>query len=107
MVVWAREDYLKEVSKKFEDKHIFEEVQNNPSILINTITHALGKVKIRGDLSNDTHNYFQVKDPKFDRVYPLSKIHKSFHNVLGRSYLQIVSSTRKVSPHLYTIIYNL
>ena len=64
VVIWDREDYLEEASNQFVDKHVFEEVQNDPGILINTITHALGKVKIWGDLSNDTHNYFLVKDSK-------------------------------------------
>ena len=45
---------------------------------------ALEKVRIRGDLSNYTRNYFLVKDPKFVRFYFLAKIHKRLHNVPGR-----------------------
>ena len=45
---------------------------------------ALEKVRIQGDLSNDTLNYFLVKDPKFARFYLLPKIHKRLHNVPGR-----------------------
>ena len=45
---------------------------------------ALEKIRIRGDLSNDTLNYFLVKDPKFARFYLLPKIHKRLHNVPGR-----------------------
>ena len=41
VVIWDREDYIKEASKQIEDKNVFEEVQNDPSILINTITHSL------------------------------------------------------------------
>ena len=84
MVVWDREDYLKEASKQLEDKDIYEEVQNDPSTLINTIMRALEKIRIRGDLSNDTLNYFLVKDPKFARFYLLPKIHKRLNNVPGR-----------------------
>ena len=84
MVVWDREDYLKEASKQLEDKDVYEEVQNDPSTLINTIMRALEKIRIRGDLSNDTLNYFLVKDPKFARFYLLPKIHKRLHNVPGR-----------------------
>ena len=40
MVIWDREDYLKEVFKPLKD-----------------------------NLSNDTRNYFLVKDPKFARFY--------------------------------------
>ena len=45
---------------------------------------ALEKIRIRGDLSNNTLNYFLVKDPKFARFYLLPKIHKRLHNVPGR-----------------------
>ena len=61
--------------KQLEDNDTYEVVQNNPSILINAILIALEKIRIRGDLSNDTINYFLVKDPKFARFYLLSKIH--------------------------------
>ena len=83
VVVWDRDDYLKEASKQLEDKDVYEEVQNDPSTLINTIMRALEKIRIRGDLSNDTLNYFLVKDPKFARFYLLPKIHKRLHNVPG------------------------
>ena len=84
VVVWDREDYLKEVSKQLEEKDVYEEVQNDPNTLINTIMRALEKIRTRGDFSNDALNYFLVKDPKFDRFYLLPKIHKRFHNLLGR-----------------------
>ena len=84
VAVWDRDDYLKEASKQLEDKDVYEEVQIDPSILINTIMQALEKIRIRGDLSNDKLNYFLVKDPKFARFYLLPKIHKRLHNVPGR-----------------------
>ena len=84
MVVWDREDYLKEASKQLEDKYVYEEVQNDLSTLINTIMQALEKIRLRGDLSNDTLNYFLVKDPKFATFYLLPNIHKRSHNVPGR-----------------------
>ena len=52
VVVWDREDYLKEASKQIEDKDVYGKVQNDPSILINSIMCALEKIRIRGDLSN-------------------------------------------------------
>ena len=83
MVFWDREDYVKETSKQLENKDAYEEVQNDPSILINTIIRALEKIRIRGDFSNYTLKYFLVKDPKFTRFYLLPKIHKRLHNVPG------------------------
>ena len=35
---------------------------------------ALEKIRLRGDLSSDTLNYFLVKDPEFARLYLLPKI---------------------------------
>ena len=45
---------------------------------------ALEKIRLHGDLSSGTLNYFLVKDPKFARFYLLPKIHKRLHDVLGR-----------------------
>ena len=45
---------------------------------------CLKKIRIRGDVFNNTLNYSLVKDPKFARFYLLSKIHKRFLNVPGR-----------------------
>ena len=84
VVVWEREDYLKEASKQLEDKDVYEEVQNDPSTLINIIVRALEKIRMRGELSNNTLKYFLVKDPKFARFYLLPKIHKRLHNFPGR-----------------------
>ena len=84
VVVWDRDDYLKEAFKQLEDKDFYEEAQNDPSTLINTIMQALEKIRIQGDLSNNAINYFLVKDPKLARFYFLPKIHMCLHNVAGR-----------------------
>ena len=91
MVVWDREDYLKEAYKQLEDKDVYEEVQNDSGILINTIMRALEKIRIWGDLRNDTLNYFLVKDPKIARFYFLPKIHKRLRNVPG---IPVISNCR-------------
>ena len=54
VVVWDREDYLKEAYKQHDDREVYEEVPNDPNVLINTITKALEKIRLRGDLSSDT-----------------------------------------------------
>ena len=84
VVVWDREDYLKEAYKQLEDREVYEEVPNDPSVLVNTIIKALEEIRLRGDLSSDTINYFVVEDSKFARFYLLPKIHKRLHNVPGR-----------------------
>ena len=84
VVVWDREDYLKEAYKQIENKDVYEKFQNDSGILINTIMRALEKIRIRGDLPNGTLSYFLVKDPKFARFYLLFKIQKRLSNVPGR-----------------------
>ena len=44
---------------------------------------TLEKIRLRGDLSSDTLNYFLVKDPKFARFYLLPKIGNCLHDVPG------------------------
>ena len=83
VIVWDREDYLKEASK-LEDKEVYLEVPNDWSALVSTIFKSLEKIRKRGDLSQDTLNYFLVKDPKFARFYLLPKVHKRLYDVPGR-----------------------
>ena len=54
VVAWDREDYLKEAYKQLEDREVYEEVSNDPNIVVNTIIKALEKNRLRSDLSNDT-----------------------------------------------------
>ena len=84
VVVWDREDYLKEAHKQLSDDEVYEEVTNDPSTLESTIFTALNKIRARGDLSADNLEYFFNKDPKFARFYLLPKIHKLLYNVPGR-----------------------
>ena len=41
---------------------------------------ALEKIRLRGDLSSDTVNFFLVKDPKLGGFYLLAKNHKRLHD---------------------------
>ena len=67
VVVWDREDYLKEAYRQLDDKEVYEQVPDDPSVLANTLMKALEKIRLRGDLSKDTLDYFLVKDSKFAR----------------------------------------
>ena len=84
VVVWYREDYLKEAHKQLSDEEVHEEVTNDPSTLESTIFNAVNKIRARGDLSVDNLEYFFNKDPRFARFYLLPKIHKRLQNVPGR-----------------------
>ena len=63
---------------------MYEQVLDDPSVLANTLMKALERMRLRGDLSKDTLDYFLIKDPKFARFYLLPKIHKRLHDVPGR-----------------------
>ena len=84
VVVWDREDYLKEAYKQLDDRKVYEEVSNDPNVLIDTIMRTLEKIRFCGDVSSDTLSYFLVEDPKFARFYLLPKVHKRFHDVPDR-----------------------
>ena len=53
---------------------MYEEVPNNPNVLVNNRIKTLGKIRLRGNFSNDTLNYFIAEDPKFVTFYLLPKI---------------------------------
>ena len=75
---------MKEAYRQLDDKEVYEQVPDDPNVLANTLMKALEKLRLRGDLSKDTLDYFLVKDPKFARFYLLPKIHKRLHDVPGR-----------------------
>ena len=84
LIVRDREDYLKEARKELEDKEVYLEVPNDSSALVRTIIKSLEKIRKRGNLSQDTLDYFLVKDPKFTRFCVLPKVHKRLYDVPGR-----------------------
>ena len=84
VVVWDREDYIKEAENQLGDTNINEEVPNDAKPLMNIVLNTLENIRKRGDICTDTLNYFLIKDAKFARFYLLPKIHKRLYNVPGR-----------------------
>ena len=68
VVVWKKEDYIKEAEKQLVDSDFSEEVPDD----------------LGGDLKKESIKYFEVKDRKFVRFYLLPKLHKRLHNLPGR-----------------------
>ena len=92
VVVWDREDYLKEAEKQLGDKEIYEELSLDPvSPLISSVKGCLSRVKNSGDTPDETLEYFFINKPKRGRFYLLPKIHKRLHNVPGRT---VISNSR-------------
>ena len=48
------------------------------------IKSVFRKIRSRGDIKDETLDYFLVNSPKLGRFYLLLKIHKRLHNVPGR-----------------------
>ena len=85
VVVWDREDYLKEAEKQLGDKETYEELSSDPvNPLKSIVKGCLLQVKNRGDIPNETFEYFFINKPKLGRFYLLPKIHKRLLNVQGR-----------------------
>ena len=78
VVVWDRDDYIKEAEEQLGHKNIYEEVCNDPRPFISTILEAIEKIRKSGHLNADTIKYFMVKNSKFARFYLLPKYINDF-----------------------------
>ena len=58
VVVWGKEDYLKEAYRQLDDKEMYRQVPYDPSVLANTLIKALEKMRLQRDLLKDTVDYF-------------------------------------------------
>ena len=84
VIVWDREDYLKEAEKLLGDKETYEELSSNPvSPLISIVKGCLSQVKNTDDITNETLEYFFTNKLKLGKFYLLPNIHKRLH-VPGR-----------------------
>ena len=59
IVVWDRDDYLKEAEKQLSDTNTYEKASRDVlSHHINIVKSVLEKVKVLGDVPSETMNYF-------------------------------------------------
>ena len=85
VVVWDRDDYLKEADNHLLNETAYRECGTDPtSKLLETITACLSNIRERGDIDEQTLDYFMVNNPRMGRFYLLPKIHKRLSNVPGR-----------------------
>ena len=103
MVVWDREDYLREANSQLSDKDVYREVKEDAEgPLMKVIKSVIGKIRNRSGISDETLDYFLENNPKLGRFYLLPKIHKRLHNVPGRPVLSNSSYfTENISSFLY------
>ena len=85
VVVWDKEDYLKEAYSQLSDTEVYEECVADPMAgLQDAINDTLSKIENRGDILPATLQYFKEVDGNLGRFYELPKIHKRLKAVPGR-----------------------
>ena len=85
VVIWDREDYLKEAHSQLSDENVYQKLEGDITTpLVNKILHCISRVKDRGDISSETIDYFLINNPRVGRFYLLPKIHKRLDGVPGR-----------------------
>ena len=92
VVIWDREDYLKEAKNQLNDKKVYKELTGDvESPLEKIIKTVLKKIRDRRDISDSTLDYFLVNNHKLGRFQLLPKIHKRLQNVPGQP---VISNSR-------------
>ena len=63
VVIWDKEDYLKEAEGQLSCKEMYKEVTNNPSYLIDTMHRTLEKIQKRGGIDTNTQSISMWRNP--------------------------------------------
>ena len=86
MVIWDREDYIKEAMMQLSDPNVYTEIDKEEvvSLLSNTISKTISEIRTNGDVSKDAIDFLTPVDAKLGRYYLLPKIHKRLNAVPGR-----------------------
>ena len=86
VVVWERENYLREVNSRLSDQDVYRKVKGDAEgPLMKAIKTVLRKLRNRDDISDEALDYFLVNNTKLGRFCLLPLIHIRLHNVSGRS----------------------
>ena len=66
VVVWDRDDYLREANSQLSDKDVHREVKGDAEgTFMKVKKSVLRKIRNRGDISDETWDYFLVSGRKF------------------------------------------
>ena len=85
VVVWDREDYLREADLQLSDTNIYEKIDYDPSSeLLDKISKCINNIGRREEIDQEILRFFVVDNPKLGRFYLLPKIHKRLKSVPGR-----------------------
>ena len=101
VVVWDREDYIKEASSQLKDKDVYEETSFEEKFLSDQIFQTLQKMKMKEEITDKNIDYFMINNPRIARFYLLPKIHKRLQNVPGRPVVSHVGfNTERISSFI-------
>ena len=77
VVVWDREDYLREANSQPSDKDVCQGVNSDAEgPFMKVIKTVLRKIRNREDISNEALDYFLMNNAKLRRFQLVPKIHK-------------------------------
>ena len=90
IVVWDRNDYLREAEKQLKDQNVYRKVDfkdKTLSQLVDCSNRFFRNLKMKGHIMEKELKYFSYEFKKscnLGKLYLLPKIHKSLENVPGR-----------------------
>ena len=107
VVVWDRNDYIKEAEKQLNDTNVYTDVCFNEKLLqelVGTSNKLFQNLKAKGKISDKQLKYFTYQYKKvtnLGKLYLLPKIHKRLANVPGRPVISNCGTpTEKASEFL-------
>ena len=117
VVLWDRNDYIKEAEKQLGDKSVYQKVNFKEKLLCELVdksNSSFKELKRMGFISDKTLKYFTYEFKKatnLGKFYCLPKIHKRLENVPGRPIISSCGApTEKASEfldfHLKSIMQN-
>ena len=90
VVVWCRDDYIKEANKQFEDKGVYKDINFKETILSDLVDKSnriFKRLYTRKFITEKERKYFSYDIKKITnpgKLCLLPKIHKRLHNVPER-----------------------
>ena len=101
VVVWDREDYIKEANSQLHDTQVYEETSFDSKFLSDAIFQTLQKMKLKEEITDKNIDFFMINNPRLARFYLLPKIHKRLKGVPGRPVVSHVGfHTERISSFI-------
>ena len=111
VVIWDRDDYLKEGDKHLRDTDTYKKVQISENDLVKLVEKSncfFDEMKRKGVIGEKERNYFKINfknATNVGKMYLLPKIHKKLYDVHGRPVISNCDmATEKVSEFLDHIL---